>query len=269
MDYPKTVLVIVTAHGLIELTSDNKPITFNIPTGINTLTKLSAVTPGVCNITNPEDIDKFIENILKELKNPDEYNKLLNEPVAYLNFLADMYKSIEEETVKETIKDKNPDYDSKIRDEYYYHRNKSYNITEYKTSELIINKKFLRNNKTELNTSPWDFQISVLNVVGVPDLFREIKGIRTFQDTESSITLEEIVEFLKTKSVENIVLIDFSCSNYEPEPNDRDTRNLRLTSRKEGLNGGKKITKTKRLKTKSKYKNRKKRKSKKYSHRRR
>jgi hypothetical protein len=241
--------------------------TFNIPSGINTITKLSAVTPGVCNITLPDDIDKFINNIVEELKNPDEYKKLVNEPVVYLKLLADLYKSIEEETVKETINDKNPDYDPKIRDDYYYHRNKSYNVTQYKTNEPIINKMYFRNNKTELNTSAWDYQISVLNVVGVPDLLREIKRIRTYQDTESSITLKEIVDFLKTKGVENIVLLDFSCSNFEPEPNERVTRNVRLTARKEGLNGGKKITKTKRLKTKSKYKNRKKRKSKKYYHR--
>jgi len=249
MSYPETVLLTVTSHGLTKYNDDSKKvITFNVPPDMKII-KLSAVAPGVCNLTEPESLDKTIEHIVKKINKPIEFNKLLRDPIRYLEELTVLIKSNEDETITETINDKTPDFDIKIRDDYVHHRNKSYTIIEYNSNDPIINKDYVRNNRTELNRGAWDFQISALNAseVGKPDLFNEITQRRTYRDTDTTITLEQIVNFLKSKEVKQIIIIDLSCANFESETgdelNNREERILRRDISKTGLNGGKRKNK--------------------------
>ena len=249
MSYPETVLLAVTSHGLTKCDDISKKVkTFNVPSDMRII-KLSAVAPGVCNLTEPENLDKTIEPIVKKINKPDEFNKLLRDPINYLEEIADFIKNKEADTIKETINDKDPDFDRKIRDDYIHHRNKGYTIREYNPNNPMINKDFVRNNRTELNRGAWDFRISALNAseVGKPDLFNEITQRRTYADTDTTITLEEIVIFLKSKGVQQIIIIDLSCANFETESGKELTeieeRNLRRDLLKSGLNGGKRKNK--------------------------
>jgi hypothetical protein len=273
MDYPETLVISVTSHGVIQTNINNnninEPLTFNIPPDMSII-KLSAVAPGVCNLTYPSDIDEFIKKVIKKVNNPVEYQKLISDPTSYVESLAELYKNIEEDTVKQTINEKELDYEEKIRDDYVHHRNKSYTIKTYNSNNPIINKEYVRNNRTELNVSEWEFQINVLNTIGIPDLFREMLG-RSYKDANSSITLQGIVEFVKSKGGRNIILLDLSCSNFEStDPSvtitDRQERAIRRDILKKGLNGGKmnnKSNKTK--KTNNKRKTKKNKKTKKYN----
>jgi hypothetical protein len=256
MSYPETIVISVTSHGVIIIDNNtNKPLTFNVPSDMKII-KLSAVTPGVCNLTHPSDVDDFIKQVIKRVNNQNEISKLNNDPINYVKTLADLYKNIEEDTYAETVKEKNPDYDVKIRDDYVHHRNKSYNITQYNSNDLIINKEYIRNNKTELNSGVWDFQINVLNLMGIPDLFNEILGIRTYKNADSTITLQQIVDFVKTKGVKQLVILDLSCSNFESTMSknfftNRQEREIKRDIYKSGLNGGKrKSNETKKYKRK-------------------
>jgi len=249
MSYPETVLLAVTSHGVTKYNNDTKSvIRFNVPSDMKII-KLSAVAPGVCNLTESENLDKTIEDIVKKINKPIEFNKLLRDPVRYLEEITVLIKSNEEDTITETINDKNLDFDIKIRDDYVHHRNKSYTIVEYNSNDQIINKEFIRNNRNELNRGAWDFQISALNAseVGKPDLFNEITQRRTYRDTDTTITLEQIVNFLKGKEVKQIIIIDLSCANFESETghelNNREERILRRDISKTGLNGGKRKNK--------------------------
>jgi hypothetical protein len=260
MIYPETIVISVTSHGVIIIDNNtNKPLTFSVPSDMKII-KLSAVTPGVCNLTHPSDVDDFIKQVIKKVNNPTEMTKLTNDPIIYLETLAKLYKTIEEDTFAETVKEKNPDYDFKIRDDYLHHRNKSYNITQYESGNLIINKEYIRNNRTELNTGAWDFQINVLNVTGVPDLFNEILGVRTYQNVNSTITLQQIVDFVKTKGVKQLIILDLSCANFETNVSDffftnRQERAIRRDIFKSGLNGGKRKNKKTKKYNKKKQKN--------------
>ena len=271
MSYPNTVLLAVTSHGLTKCDDvSKKVITFNVPTAMKII-KLSAVAPGVCNLTEPENLDKTIEPIVKKINKPDEFTKLLRDPIRYLEELADFIKNKEADTISATINDKDPDFDRKIRDDYIHHRNKGYTIREYNPNNPMINKDFVRNNRTELNRGAWDFRISALNAseVGKPDLFNEITQRRTYADADTTITLEQIVIFLKSKGVQQIIIIDLSCANFETESGNELTeieeRNLRRELLKSGLNGGKgKSKKQKKYKTKHIKNSRKNKKTQKY-----
>jgi hypothetical protein len=122
MSYPETVLLTVTSHGLTKYSDDSKKvITFNVPPDMKII-KLSAVAPGVCNLTEPESLDKTIEHIVKKINTPIEFNKLLRDPIRYLDELADFIKNKEADTISATINDKDPDFDPKIRDDYIHHQ---------------------------------------------------------------------------------------------------------------------------------------------------
>jgi len=245
MSFPKTVIVVVTCHGLITIDkSDNEPNLFKIPDNMKVI-KMSAVTHGVCNFTVPEDVNKFIKMILHK-KNKKDLQKGLKNPEKYTKTLANLYKEIEEDTVKDTMA-ASSDSNTDIRDTYIHHRDKSYEIITYNHKHpYMINKEYVRNNKTEQNSSGWDYGIFCLNVEGKPDLITTLKG-RTYADKDTTVYSEEIVGFLQEKGVKEIILIDLSCSNFEykiDENNketsisERNTRSIRSNLIKDKLNGG-------------------------------
>lgn len=263
MNYPETALIVITSHGEIPVTKDPitkeiVPYTFIIPNEIQTITKLSVVAPGVCNITNTEDVDDFVKTLMGKIKDQNEYNSLLTDPVNYLNFLAEFNKEIEKQVVNEAIQEKHAkteDYDPTVHDDYVYHINKRYNVTQYKSDDEMLNKVYSRNNRTELNRSAWDHQMILVNALGKPDLFTEING-KSFQDKNSELVFSNVVEFLKNKGVKNIILIDLSCSVFESqfELSKRGERGVRREIFGKKLFGGKYRMKTHKNKIKSKNK---------------
>ncbi len=275
MSYPKKVIVVITCHGTILVDKQtNEPKLFKLPKNLKVI-KMSAVTPGVCNLTISEDVDEFIQKIIDK-NNKTEMQEGLKSPKTYTQTLANLYKSIEKETVEDIFKTKTPDSHTKIRETYKHHRNKSYEIITYdKTHPYMINKEYTRNNKIELNESPWDFGIYCLNVEGKPDLITVLKG-RSYTDKNVSVNLEQVVNYLKNNGVKEIILLDLSCSNFEyikdsskvsnsqttSSFNDRTERSIRLTMNKKKLNGGTRRIKTYNKKIK-KNKNKKSRKNKK------
>ena len=251
MNYPKTVVIAITCHGTIVIDNEtNEAETFSIPNKMKII-KLSAVTPGVCNFTVDEDVDKFIKTILdKEHKKMD---KEIKTPNTYVKTLANLYQNIEKETLIETMK-ASTDSNESIRKEYIRNLDKRYKIVNYnKKHPKMVNKLYTRNSKTEQNISEWDFGIFALNVLGKPDLITLLKG-RSYKDTNVTVKLEEIIYYLKGKGVEQIILLDMSCSNFEYEDNtsvnERTTRSIRNNLLKQNLNGGKKKKRTKKCKRK-------------------
>ena len=185
MSYPKKVIVVVTCHGLITIDkSDNEPNLFKIPDNMKVI-KMSAVTHGVCNFTNDQDVNKFIKMIIHK-KNKTELKKGLKNPEKYTETLANLYKEIEADTVKDAF-NATPDSNSDIRNTYNHHRDKSYEIITYNHKHpYMINKEYIRNNKSEQNSSQWDYGIYCLNVEGKPDLITKLKG-RTYADKDTTI----------------------------------------------------------------------------------
>ena len=240
MSYPKIVVIAITCHGTIVINNEtNEAETFNIPNKMKII-KLSAVTPGVCNFTVDDDVDKFIKTILDK-EHRKRMDKQIKTPNTYVKTLANLYQNIEKETLIETIK-ASTDSNESIRKEYIHNLDKRYKIVNYnKKHPKMVNKLYTRNSKTEQNVSEWDFGIFALNVLGKPDLITLLKG-RSYADNNVSVNLEEIIYYLKGKGVEQIILLDMSCSNFEYEDNtsvnERTTRSIRNNLLKQNLNGG-------------------------------
>jgi hypothetical protein len=257
LSYPKKAIVAVTAHGAIEVDETGRPTTFIPPRGMK-ITKLSAVTPGVCNLMNPEvDADYYVKMLLDNLEIIEESKQSTN-PRTNSTVMKELGDGFREADLETTVRDEeeniryakkrkvNPNAHSEA---YLHHSDKSYQSTVY-VKTPVINKYYSRKAEEALKSNtPWDFTITVLNMTGFPDLLREMP-VRSNR-TDVIMTLEMICNFLYSNGVRELILVDFSCSTFltrgedSTDPQVRelspiDARALRRELLKSGLHGGKK-----------------------------
>jgi len=296
MSYPETIILSVATHGTIPTFIDGslekKALTFELPQGM-TFKKISAVSPGVCNIMDTGNADEYIQNIINWVKTlkPMEIMKddTASEVASYLRKedYENEYLPISREVHRFKRKqnrnfsqqeDEEPDkeevryldnWDKNYKLGTYYNPAKYLrSATKIPSRSEVLNKIYSRSNETEQFKGVWDYQIIALNVVGFPDIMREIEG-RSHKGN-SIVYSHEIFDFLHSKGVKNVILIDLSCSSFDDD--NIDNRTLRLLQREllsEGLHGGKKKNTRKRSrkptkKNKPKYKRKKTRRYKKY-----
>jgi hypothetical protein len=222
---------------------------FTVPDGMRII-KISAVAPGVCNVTTESEIEKANASIRKVFGSPQLTYK---DVVSKLTPLVQSLKTLESDTtptIRSQLKgEKDTDMSNFLR-----HTNKGFSIVHYESGKPMINKEFGRSDGEGLK-SVEDYKITALNAVGEPDLHSIIVSERsgatmtratTKSEEQYLLRLSTIVTFLQERGVKNIVLFDFSCSEMT-EGTERDIRNARLNLVKQGLKGGKK-TETRRRK---------------------
>ena len=241
MVFPETVVLSITVHGLMSVENETVS-TFIVPDGMRII-KISAVAPGVCNVTTESEIEKANASIRKVFGSPQlRYEDI--EP--NLASLVQSLKTLESDTtptIRSQLKgEKDTDMSNFLR-----HTDKGFSIVNYESGKTMINKEFGRSDGEELESVD-DYKITALNVVGQPDLHSIIVSERpgatmtrgsTKSEEQYLLRLSTIVTFLKEKGVKNIVLFDFSCSEMT-EGTERDIRNERRNLVKQGLKGGKK-----------------------------
>lgn len=242
--FPETLVLSITVHGILPIESGTVT-RFTVPEGMR-IKKISAVTPGVCNVTSEDSMEKANASIRKVFGSPQlKYEEI--DPK--LTSLIQSLKSIESEmipTIRGELKSEN---DMDMRNMLRY-TDKGFSTVEYLPGKPMINKEFTRSDGEGIENVD-DFKITALNAVGQPDIYSLIvKGRTGATNTRGStksegeylLTLSTIVTVLQENGVKNILLFDFSCSQMT-EVTDREIREKRRDLGKEGLNGGKK-TKT-------------------------
>ena len=240
--FPETLVLSITVHGILPIESGTVT-RFTVPEGMR-IKKISAVTPGVCNVTSEDSMEKANASIRKVFGSSQlKYEEI--DPK--LTSLIQSLKSIESEmipTIRGELKSEN---DMDMRNMLRY-TDKGFSTVEYLPGKPMFNKEFTRSDGEGIETVD-DFKITALNVVGQPDLYSMIVTGRTGatntrgstkDEGEYLLTLSTIVTVLQEKGVKNIVLFDFSCSQMT-EVTDREIRGIRRNT--QGFNGGKK-TKT-------------------------
>lgn len=252
LEIPETVVLGITTHGAIPI-EDSEVKTFEVPSGM-TITKVSLAAIGVCNLTTEDEVEtasRIIGRVFQNTQRPIQKNIDLATFVVF-----DLHKELQKEVDKDVksglIKD--PNFQEFIR-----YSDKPQTQFTYTTGQKLIDKVFMRS-VVEGMASPYDYKINMLNVTGKPDLVKLLTTGRTVPSTRASVLREntplffsDIVEFLESKGVKQIVVFDFSCSVME-EGTPRDVRVKRRRLEKEGLSGGKtrkrrnKKTKTRRAK---------------------
>ena len=241
MVFPETVVLSITVHGLMSV-ENGAVAEFTVPDGMRII-KISAVAPGVCNVTTESEIEKANASIRKVFGSPQlRYEDI--EP--NLASLVQSLKTLESDTtptIRSQLKgEKDTDMSNFLR-----HTDKGFSIVNYESGKTMINKEFGRSDGEELESVD-DYKITALNVVGQPDLHSIIVSERpgatmtrgsTKSEEQYLLRLSTIVTFLQERGVKNILLFDFSCSEMT-EGTERDIRNARLNLVKQGKKGGKK-----------------------------
>lgn len=248
MVFPETVVLSITLHGLMSV-KNGAVAEFTVPEGMRII-KVSAVAPGVCNVTTESEIEKANASIRKVFGSPDLTYQEIEDNLASL---VQSLKTLESDTTS-TIRSQLKGKKDEDMSNFLLHTDKGFSIVNCESGKTMINKEFGRSDGEGLKNVD-DYKIIALNAVGQPDLHSNIVSGRSgATDTRGSIKsegefllrLSTIVTFLQKEGVKNILLFDFSCSEMT-EGSERGKRLLRLNLTKKGLYGGKK-TETRRRK---------------------
>jgi hypothetical protein len=225
MSYPDTVMACVTAHGGIDVTAHGELLEhYLVPEGVKII-KLSAVSPGICNMVTEEESESFIEEIFKFIrgsKGRKPRKKFTRETVEKL---AAHFHKLDEATDniegcrRQGLDSRTEGVPDPLIEDYFHHADTKYVVQEYSGGDEILNKVYVRNNR-ELALSPFDLKINLMNVVGVPDLVEKITGKKTGlrprpgAEDSSEIHLNHAINYLTDRGVTTIVLVDLSCSFF-------------------------------------------------------
>ena len=231
-DWGKTVVLLITTHGAIIQEEDMKPVnTFVVPDGITIKRGLVGV-PGVCNFLSDDDIEP-ISNLINEgrtgLINDNSETqsetmiKIMNSIKKFDTDLLDEMRTQMDDLIKKKEEKKNftkEDEDFTNEDEdllteivdYINNFDKGFQFNIFESSERILNKRY---QDEPDNKNNWFIKVINSKV----DSVEGIELMSYLHKTE--ITLQEIVDFLKTKEVKTIIIFDLSCSiitrkNFDP-----------------------------------------------------
>lgn len=273
--FPKKILLSVTTHGLLKSKKSEKMgrtvNTFVIPEGIK-LIKMNIATMGECNFMAPQTVveyTKLIKRYEPYILRKGKDDKTIERKIESIAKLIQTKEQKEElssiksemiDLLKKKKQGQHMTEDEKYKVEdmerFLSAYDKSYNVSIFNPGESTINKSYKRSN---IEANKFDWIIKVINLKGQPDLLPYM--IRQTRRGESQITLEQLVNFLKEKGVEEIFLIDFSCALFEDiDEGDyvgaRESRRSRRSLKSQSIYGGsynKKTNKTKKIKKITRY----------------
>jgi hypothetical protein len=275
--YPKRVILSNFTHGSITLKKDGTEKTFVMPEGIYVKRARSSV-PGVCNFISG-DVNAYFVRTINSYKKKLEKMPFENVDREFKIFL-DVFKKYDKEDTLESLKpmlqkratitaeeigveteEEKADYLTEVK-KYVDTYDSFFKISTYLPGDIVVDKLFTRTNEEVVNTPSAKAWVCVLvNLPGSPDLFT-LMVPQTRRGT-INIYLSQVINFLKKKGVEEIIIFDNSCSVFmdkdDEQPSDRDIRHRRRTiayvpASSTGKFGGKtkKRSRQKRRKTKNK-----------------
>ena len=229
MEFPKIIVLTINTHGGIDCIKDNSnhnnytyPI-ISIPNGIKKLTIIDSVPFGIdINIEN-NDIEDYIRIIRENFY--WNYTKIDRIPFLKINKIIDKtINYIKNKTINNYKNYKNYKNIEKPFLRCLESKN-IYKINQYSHDDKIVNKSFCY----EIKDITHKFnKIQIINTeFGNIDLFDLLNKEKYFDGYET--TLENILNFLSSKGVENILIFDFTCYSFLPydKISERTIRNFR------------------------------------------
>jgi hypothetical protein len=255
--FPEKIILSITSHGWIEC-KDDKPELFTVPNDI-TIQSINMASLGVVNFLDKNPIMKALREMRKRKKSLLNSNDLSKKENS-LEFLKESIKRTdyeEKKILEEELKDMmttNIDDDESIQRkqfiiDYLHNIDKGHRKYIFKPGNIAINKRFEREN---CEATKYEWVITVLNLPGEPDLLQMMTRQTRYGSCQTS--LKEIVNYLKSHGVKEIVIFDFSCSVFINNNYYLDQRNVRKIRRdllKDTSIFGSNYTKTRKTKPKS------------------
>lgn len=233
---PKTLVIGVFLHGELRMKDNGELNNDTVPDGIR-VTIINAVAPGVPNISTLQDYENMAIKISKIVKSRKNYDKLTKSQINYLSAnLRNVLVSENKNQAAEIIKEHQYLYSrSKVNPTFQKFSNQygnAFTMKTYESNAIIPNKLFIKFSEGEVinpdNIEENYFNNIVLYNLEELDLFRML--LSTGLDI-NQITLGQILEFLVNLGVENLIVVDMSCSTFKGNPEFLTERNIRQIRR--------------------------------------
>ena len=274
--FPKRLIIANFSHGSITIQEDGTEKTFVVPPNMK-IKRAWASVPGVCNFITSETnalFTNYIENSRKRLETipfdsvDAEFNVFLSkfkeaDKKDTLKELTDMVKS-----KKDILKSGDESQIDTLMEAERYINNfdKFFQITTYLPGDVVVDKLFSRTNAEAINkTKGREWVMLMINMSGIGNDLLTLM-IKQTRFGNNKIYLSQIIEYLQSEGVEEIIFFDNSCSTFMDEEdnefNDREIRARRRSllskssSTKFGGKKGKKSYKKRKINKKNKSKRR-------------
>jgi hypothetical protein len=246
---PETLVLFATAHGSITVESDQVK-TFNVPEGMK-ITRIMTTRPGVCNITQEEQINRIVLDMIAAFQNitPNEIDTIV---ASISHSIPNVVQSVETRIKTDTANER-------FLQQFLRSHIKRPIVKVFTEGQPVINK-VLRRSAGEGVDKAYDYKLNIINVPGHPDLFDELMfgrtgpstALRSYDEYARIVSLARVVSTLQSRGVKHLVLFDFTCSGFDSmvaELSERDERAIRRSALGYGRNSKTKSRKTKRRKT--------------------
>lgn len=245
MNVPKTLILGINMHGEIHLKEDGNVLMGIVPNNIR-VTVINAVVPGVPNISTLENYENMAENVSEKIHSIQDYNNLTPTQIDELTTdIKNLLTETNEEQSTDIIKEHQRLY-SKNQVNVDFQRfahsyGNSFKVATYNAGQNMPNKLYLKFLEGEMS-NPDDIsenyfnKIVAYNLEGEPDIFEILESIGM---DINEITTFQLIEFLQSLGVENLIIIDLSCYVFKGETNYLTERNIRYNRRKLMGKGGK------------------------------
>jgi hypothetical protein len=233
---PKTLIIGVFLHGELHLTDDGDIDNDIVPDRMR-VTVINSVAPGVPNISTLEEYEHMATQISKTVKEGKNYDKLTNSQINRIaENLRDMLVKKNKDQSNNIIKEHQHLYSknnvTSVLQKFVHQYGNSFKIKTYEANDKIPNKLFIKFNEGEVinpdNIEEKYFNNIVLYNLEELDLFKMLKSAHLDID---QITLGEMLEFLANLGVQNLIIVDKSCSTIKGNPEFLTERNIRLIRR--------------------------------------
>ena len=227
--YPETVVIVIAVHGFIPADSIESLPKFQINSKINTLIKVNVAPPGSAAAISGTSMKNL--QFLESKKEENDINMF--EEIIERNTAGISEKSQEEllAIMLSTKDELKSSFELPFAAEYQYENqtlDKGFNVFKYfknENSDEMINKSYgIEDNEVE-KESGINWKIMCLNSNPPTDLTKDIKislgePVLHHEPREDDfidkyvLTTEMIIDYLSRHNVKNILIFDFSCSNF-------------------------------------------------------
>jgi hypothetical protein len=234
---PKTLIIGVFLHGELHLNENGELNNDIVPDGIS-IHVINSVAPGVPNISTLENYEHMATQISKIIRRNRNYDKLTNYQINSLveNLRVMLVKENKNQST-DIIKQHQHLYSKNkvnpVFQQYTYQYSNSFKIKTYNSKDIIPNKLFTKMSQEDVinpdNIPKKYFNNIVLYNLEELDLFKML--LTAGLDIEK-ITLGQMLEFLVGLGVQNLIMVDMSCSVFKGNSEFLTERNIRHIRRK-------------------------------------
>jgi len=262
--YPETVVLAIMTHGGYDIDKNRDIVEFNFNEVTRnkdaTLRTIIASSPGVTFYHDEEMNPTYIEIIQSEFDehysdSDDNVSKqvkldyITDEISKKLKRLDDFRLKMYEKTVRMDKKHKTESEEEikEMSDFAIYQKNKAFWKKKYKNDRitLIPNKEFTIK-LPQILTDEDDYfynKINIVNLSGIPNLM-DAPDLNVRHTKKSHrLFMSDMLDYLYSNGVNNIIIVDFSCSNIGYPKDNVSERETRLLRRRSNAGLGKKSQK--------------------------